>query len=80
MAQRNPSGKLSLLTFMVMVMIFLAVFLAGVSISVEQAGNIPVFLNLGTFALVLALGIGSYFIEILYLALLPSLPFGIIED
>jgi hypothetical protein len=64
----SATARLALLGFMVMIVAFLAAFVAAISLIVEQQHGIHFVPNLGMAALLFVFGIGSYMIEILYLA------------
>lgn len=65
----NESGRASLLAFMVMVVAFLSAFVAAASVAVQQHSWIGAVPNLLACAALFVLGVGSYFIEIIYLAM-----------
>lgn len=65
--QNDVSGRLTLTAFLVSIIAWLSAF--SVALSIEaQAQNIgSVWLNLGAISVVWAFGVGSYFLEVLYL-------------
>ena len=58
----------SLIAFMVMVIAFLSMFVAATSIVAHCYGWLPMWHNLVTAGGLFVLGVGSYMIEIIYLA------------
>ena len=64
----NDSGRASLLAFMVMIVAFLAVFVGAASVAAHQTSRLGAVPNLLACAALFVLGVGSYLIEILYLA------------
>lgn len=67
-AANRDNGTTSLIAFMVMVVAFLSLFVAAISIVVQQNSWIPMLPNLAGAALLFVFGVGSYLIEIVYLA------------
>ena len=64
----RESGRVSLLAFMVMIVAFLCAFVAGASVAAQHSSPLGAVPNLLGCAALFVLGVGSYFIEILYLA------------
>jgi hypothetical protein len=63
----RPDAKLLLVAFMVSIIAFLSAFVAGLSVVVQTQGVGNVYLNLGATSALWLVGIGSYFIEVLFL-------------
>ncbi len=72
-ARGKEQGRVSLLAFMVMIVAFLSVFVGATSIAAQDTARLPSGLNLLSSGALLVLGVGSYFIEIVYLATVPGL-------
>jgi hypothetical protein len=68
MANRREQAVPLLIVFMAMVVAFLAGLLAVLSVIVEATGVWPAYANLATMSALFTVGVGSYFIEIVYLA------------
>jgi hypothetical protein len=67
--RRGEGGSISaLIGFMVMVIAFLSLFLSAASVAAYHSHWLPTGPNLAIVSLVFAFGVGSYFIEIFYLA------------
>lgn len=67
--RHNPAeGRIALLAFMVMIVAFLSLFVGAVSVAVHYASGVSVLPNLAAATLLFIFGIGSYGIEIIYLA------------
>lgn len=65
----NPvRGAVVLIAFLAMIVAFLSAFVATISVVAAQLGWLPTAPNLLATALLFVFGIGSYFIEIVYLA------------
>ncbi len=62
-----PDARLLLAAFMVSVIAFLSAFSAGLSVVIQTQELGEVWLNLGMTSAFWLIGIGSYFIEVLYL-------------
>jgi hypothetical protein len=67
-AEGHNQGISSLIAFMVMIVAFLSMFVAIVSVVVQQAAWLAVAPNLAAASTLFAFGIGSYMIDIIYLA------------
>lgn len=67
-AAGNAESTSSLVAFMVMIVAFLSMFVAAASIVLPHASPAEAVPNLIAAGLLFALGIGSYMIEIIYLA------------
>jgi hypothetical protein len=65
-------GTVSLIAFMVMIVAFLSLFVAAISVAVGYITAISALPNLVAVALLFVLGVGSYMIEIVYLATAPT--------
>ena len=63
----RPDARLLLVAFMVSIIAFLSAFVGGLSVVVQAQGMGNVYLNLGATSTLWLVGIGSYFIEVLYL-------------
>ena len=57
-----------LIAFMVMIVAFLSLFVAAISVASQYSSSLPATLNLAAIGILFVFGIGSYMIEILYLA------------
>lgn len=66
--QQKRGARTSLLAFMVMIVAFLSAFVAAISIVAQQREILTVWTNILSCSALFILGIGSYFIEIVYLA------------
>ena len=67
-ADESARGTVILLTFMVMIVAFLSAFVAVISVAAMQSNWLATAPNLMAAGLLFVFGIGSYFIEIIYLA------------
>ena len=67
-AEQSARGAVALLAFMAMIVAFLSAFVAVISVAVAQSNALATAPNLAATALLFVVGIGSYFIEIVYLA------------
>jgi hypothetical protein len=63
----HAAARAMLCAFMVGIIAFLSAFTAAVSLTVQLQTDHQAGLNLGIMAVVVALGIGSYLIEVIYL-------------
>lgn len=61
------NGRLLLVAFMVAIIAFLSAFVAGLSVVIQTQNIGNVWLNFGATSALWLVGIGSYFIEVLYL-------------
>jgi hypothetical protein len=67
--RRGEGSSISaLIGFMVMIIAFLSLFLSAASVAAYHFHWLPTGPNLAVAAVVFAFGVGSYFIEVLYLA------------
>lgn len=67
-AKDTARGAIILIAFMTMIVAFLSAFVAVVSAVAAQSNWLPTAPNLAATGLLFVFGIGSYFIEIVYLA------------
>ena len=67
-AKNTKSGAVVLIAFMTMMVAFLSAFIATISVLAAQLGWLATAPNLVATGLLFVFGIGSYFIEIVYLA------------
>ena len=67
-ADESARGTIILLTFMVMIVAFLSAFVAVISAIAMQLNWLATAPNLAATGLLFVFGVGSYFIEIVYLA------------
>lgn len=67
-ATGQSKGTSSLVAFMVMIVVFLSMFVAAASVIAHHAAWLPVMPNLAAASTLLVFGVGSYMIEIIYLA------------
>lgn len=67
-AAESARSAVFLLTFMVMIVAFLSAFVAVISIVAMQSNWLATAPNLAATSLLFVFGVGSYFIEIVYLA------------
>ncbi len=66
---RDPAcGAVVLIAFMTMIVAFLSAFVAAVSVAAAQLNWLATAPNLAATGLLFVVGIGSYFLEIIYLA------------
>jgi len=64
----QAQGASTLIAFMVMIVALLSLFMAAMSVAAEAVTGFPVTFNLATSSGLFVFGVGSYLIEILYLA------------
>jgi len=64
----RTDGTASLIAFMVMIVAFLSMFVAAASLVLHSSASLPTAPNLVGAGLLFVFGIGSYMIEIIYLA------------
>ena len=64
----HAQGASTLITFMVMIVAFLSLFVAVVSVAAQTSSELRILPNLAASAGLFVFGIGSYLIEIVYLA------------
>ena len=67
-ANNTARGAVVLIAFMAMIVAFLSAFVAAISVVAAQLGWLATAPNLVATGLLFVFGIGSYFIEIVYLA------------
>lgn len=65
-------GRIHLVAFVVMLTAFLSLLLGAVSAAVHLLGLLDPLLNIALCAALFTLGIGSYFVELVYLLLTPG--------
>lgn len=67
-ATDQEKGTGALVAFMVMIVAFLSLFVAVISVTAHYSGWLPSAANLAMVGAMFVFGVGSYMIEILYLA------------
>jgi hypothetical protein len=65
---REKRGAVALISFMVMIVAFLSLFVGAMCVSAQYSSPLPTSLNLAMAGTLFIFGVGSYMIEIVYLA------------